>query len=158
MKGTSRFAIFNEHIITWRHFPTFRIAGPLNPPTTGEFPSQKGSLMGRFDDFVVIGLNKLSNKHSSCRWFQTPCRAPVWRYCSAAFIRREKFSLVLETRIRSFFRMVLICTQTHIAHIKIWTFLRDMAVKNQSLRQNTHKKHSCLRSCLTSVKTWLFQT
>ena len=49
-----------------------------NSPLTGEFPSQ-GPATRSFDVFFDMCLNKLLDKQSRRRWFETPSRS-LWRY------------------------------------------------------------------------------
>ena len=62
--------------MSW-HRNSFRIIGSCkgNPLVTGGFP-RLGSVMESFNIFFVVNLNKLSNKQSSCWWFEMP-----WHSC-----------------------------------------------------------------------------
>ena len=51
-----------------------------NPPVTGGFPSQRAS-NASFGVFFDVSLNKMLNKQSSCRRFETPGRS-LWRHCN----------------------------------------------------------------------------
>ena len=46
------------------------------------------TIMRTFDLFCVVNLNKLLNKQSSCRWFETPCSL-MWRYCNDNLLLRR---------------------------------------------------------------------
>ena len=49
-----------------------------NPPVA----LQRPPIMWSFDDLFVTGLKKSLNKHSICRWFETP-----WRSCVATVMK-----------------------------------------------------------------------
>ena len=63
-----------------------------NPPATSGFglhrspedSPHKGPNMYSFGVFLVVSFNKLLNKQSSCRWFETPRRSCMWRHCNKA--------------------------------------------------------------------------
>ena len=58
----------------------FRVTGPLwrQPPTTGEFPSQR-PVTRSFDVFFDVDLNRRLTKQTRRRWFETPSRS-LWRH------------------------------------------------------------------------------
>ena len=60
----------------------FRFIGPFwwEPPVIGGFPSQRVSNTGS-DVFCDVSLNKLLNKQSSRRRFETPI-CPLWLHCN----------------------------------------------------------------------------
>ena len=74
----------------WRHqIETFSALLPLcegNPPFTGGFPSQR-PVTRSFDVFFNLRLNKGLNKHSGCRWFETPSRS-LWPLCNDGLYHR----------------------------------------------------------------------
>ena len=51
------------------HGNIFRITGPLWGECIGDSPHMELYI------FCLVNLNKLSNKHSSCRWFEKPWRS-----------------------------------------------------------------------------------
>ena len=64
----------------------FRVTGPLcagKSPVTGKFPSQR-PVMGSFDVFFGLRLNKRLSQHSRHRWFEMPS-CSLWRHDNAGF-------------------------------------------------------------------------
>ena len=66
----------HKYIGTWKHFPHYWPFVRRIHRKNGGFP-HKGTVMQRFDISFVVGLNKLLNKRSSRRLFET-----TWCPCS----------------------------------------------------------------------------
>ena len=64
-----------------------------NSPATGEFPSQR-PVMGSFDVFYDLRLNKRWSKQSWGWWFETPS-CPLWRHRNDMHHRARKTNRAL---------------------------------------------------------------
>ena len=78
--------VSNTHgILWWRHqmeiFSALLAICAGNSQVTGEFPAQR-PVIGSFDVFFDLRLNKPLSKQSWGWWFETPLR-PWWRHCNA---------------------------------------------------------------------------
>ena len=67
----------NGHVIKWKHFSCY---WPFVRVTDG-FPSQR-PVTRSFDVFFDLRLDKRLNKHSRCRWLETPS-CSLWLRCNA---------------------------------------------------------------------------
>ena len=65
-----------------------------NSPVTGEFPAQK-PVMGNFDVFFDLHLNKRLNKQSSRQWFEMPS-CPLWCHCNVKQCHKEYWYWILQ--------------------------------------------------------------
>ena len=86
-------------IMSW-HRNVLHITGPLwrestDPWFLSGFPP-KWSVMQNFNDFIVVNLNILSKKQSSCHWFETP-----WCSCDVAAIYKNNIHKYTEWLIES---------------------------------------------------------
>ena len=61
-----------DNVVTWKRFPHYW------PFVRGFHQSSVDSPTKNLDDSFNVSIDKLFNKQSSCRWFETP-----WRHCNA---------------------------------------------------------------------------
>ena len=108
----------HDNVMIWKHFAILGLCGG-NPPTCGGFPSQKAMIQS-FDDFLVAGMDKLLNKQSSYRWYETP-----WRPCEVMLSQRTH-DVMKTSLLRRRFDVIMTLLLRHVSacYTHVWALFR----------------------------------
>ena len=108
-----------QHMMTSWKGNAFRITGPLWRESNGH-RIYLGPVMRGFGVSYYVSLNKLFDKQSICRWFETPWRSRECTVATTHFKRRVISEITFEFGVRYWWFFLLLSGHRVAAHCCIY--------------------------------------